>query len=109
MLVPEVAVVVHPVDRAVHPTYPDGWRWAVQVGGGPPNDLDRCVGAGHCLSETAASAAGEEVGSAVTKALRTFGVQVRYSYQRLGWDPIPAEADERPIGIWHGENEAEGR
>lgn len=101
-LVPEVTVVVHPIDRDAHPTYPAGWRWAVMVGGRPPTDLDFCVLAGHAVSETLASVEGEAVGAAATKALRIFGVPARYGYLRLGYDPIPASADERPLGVWHG-------
>lgn len=102
-MLPEVTVVVHPVDTQTHPTYPAGWRWAVHVGGGAPADLDRCVQAGLCPTEPEASVAGESHGAAVAKALRMAGTAARYSYQRLGWDPIPAEADERPMGQWRGE------
>lgn len=102
-LLPDVAVVVHPVDTDTHPTYPAGWRWAVHVGGRGPTDLDYCVQAGHAATEQDASFAGEQVGAACAKALRLFGCPARYGYLRLGYDPIPAEADERPIGVWRGE------
>ena len=104
-LFPDVRVVVHPIDPATHPSYPPGWRWAVQVGGGRIDDLDRCVGAGHCPSETEASVAGEQAGSVATKALRLLGIPARYGVLRLGYDPIPAEADDRPIGVWRGEEQ----
>jgi hypothetical protein len=104
-LVPEVTVVVHPVDVTVHLTYPPGWRWAIQVGGRPPTDLDYCAGAGHCPTESEASMAGEEAGSTATKALRMLGVPARYAYLRLGYDPMPAEADDRPLAVWHGGGE----
>lgn len=102
-LVPEVTVVVHPVDTTVHPTYPQGWRWAVMVGGRPPADLDFCAGAGLCPTEPLASQDGETAGSTAVKALRMLGVPARYSYLRLGYDPIPAEADQRPLATWYGE------
>lgn len=99
VLVPAVTVVVHPVDRAVHPTYPDGWRWAVMVGGRPPADLDFCANAGMCTTEREADMVGEIAGSAAAKALRMLGLPVRYSFSRLGYDPIPASADNRPLAI----------
>ena len=98
-----MAAVVHPIDTAVHPTYVPGWRWAVMVGGRPPADLDWCAGAGHAGTESEASVRAEEAASAAVKALRMLGVPVRYAYQRLGYDPIPAEADDRPLAVWHGE------
>lgn len=103
-LVPEVTVVVHPVDTAAHPTYPAGWRWAVQVGGTGPADLERCAGAGHCPTESEAAFYGEQCGSTAVKALRVLGVPARYGVLRLGYDPIPAEADDRPLAVWHGED-----
>lgn len=102
MLLPEVTVVVHPIDPSAHPTYPPGWRWAVQVGGGSPADLDRCVGAGHAPTEPAASVAGETAGSTAVKALRLLGVPAQYGFLRLGYDPIPPEADGQPMGVWQG-------
>lgn len=106
VLLAEITAVVHPVDTTAHPTYPAGWRWAVMVGGRPPADLDHCAGAGHQPTETAASVAAEEAASVAAKALRLLGVPARYAYQRLGYDPIPAEADQRPLGVWHGGQEA---
>jgi hypothetical protein len=102
-LTPEVTVVVHPIDTAVHPSNPPGWRWAVMVGGAPPAQLDFCAGAGWSADASSASVDGETAGSTATKALRMLGVPVRYAFLRLGYDPIPASADERPLAIWHGE------
>jgi hypothetical protein len=102
-LAPEVTVVVHPVDTAMHPTYPSGWRWAVMVGGRPPTDLDCCVNAGHCPTEGEAAVAGEQNGASATKALRLLGVPARYGVLRLSYDPIPAEADDRPLATWDGQ------
>jgi hypothetical protein len=103
-LVPEVTVVVHPIDLTQHPSYPPGWRWAVMVGGRPPTDLDFCVNAGHCMTEGEASLVGEQNGASATKALRLLGVPARYGFLRLDHDPIPAEADERPLAVWRGED-----
>jgi hypothetical protein len=103
-LVPEVTVVVHPIDLTEHPSYPPGWRWAVMGGGRPPTDLDFCVNAGHCMTEGEASLAGEQNGASATKALRLLGVPARYGFLRLGHDPIPAEAEERPLAVWRGED-----
>lgn len=104
IVLPDVVALVHPVDLVAHPTYPGGWRWAVQVGGGRIDDLDRCVGAGHCETESEASVAAEQHASVAVKALRLLGVPAGYGYLRLGHDPIPAEADDRPIGVWRGED-----
>lgn len=103
-LVPDVTVVVHPVDTAIHPSYPEGWRWAVQVGGRPPADVEHCVQAGHCPTQAEATFYGEQCGSAVAKAMRLFGIPARYGVLALGYDPIPAEADDRPLAVWRGED-----
>jgi hypothetical protein len=33
------------------------------------------------------------------------GVPARYGVLTLGYDPIPAEADELPLAVWRGEEE----
>lgn len=99
-LVPEVTVIVHPVDTSVHPSYPQGWRWAVMLGGRPAADISSCIGALICSEENEAALVGEQAGAAVVKALRAFGVAARFGSLRLDYDPIPAEADEQPIGMW---------
>jgi hypothetical protein len=96
-LVHQVTVTVHPIDPNVHPSYPPGWRWSVTVGGMPINDLDYCVGAGHEHTKGDAAVTGETVGAAVTLALRKFGVNAGYQVIHMDWDPIPAEADDRPL------------
>lgn len=106
VLVPEVTVVVHPVDTAVHPTYPQGFRWAVMVGHGSPADTDRCVGALLHSDKTEAGLIGEQAGAAVVKALRMFGIPAQYGVLNLDYDPIPASADERPLAVWRGEDDA---
>jgi hypothetical protein len=95
-LVPEVTVVVHP--------WQGQWRWAVQVGGVPPGDLEHCAGSGILPDEPTASYHGEQAGSTAVKALRALGVPARYGYLRLGYDPLPADAGDRPLGVWRGED-----
>lgn len=97
MAEPTVTLVVHPVDTCVHPSYPEGWRWAVMVDGGP-TDLDACVGALMCTTEAEAALIGEQCVAAVVKALRRFGIPARHGALRLDYDPIPAEADQQPLG-----------
>lgn len=104
---PEVTVVVHPIDRDIHPTYPAGHRWAVMVGGAPPTDLSRCANAGHAGTESAAAEMGESHGACAARALRAMGVSARYGFLRLDYDPIPAEADQRPIGRWEHERKTD--
>lgn len=96
-LMHQVTVVVHPIDTAEHPTYPNGWRWGVTIGGKPINDIDFCVGAGHEETEIRAAVQGEMVGAAVTLALRHYQLTPKYAFLRLDWDPIPSDADDRPI------------
>lgn len=100
VLIPEVTVVLHPVDTTVHPSYPEGWRWAIHVGGRGPADTDSCVGALMHSDRQEAGMVGEQAGAAVAKALRMFGIAARYGVLRLDYDPLPAEADERPLGVW---------
>jgi hypothetical protein len=92
-----VVVIVHPVDVSAHPTYPPGYRWAVMVGGRQPADLDRCVGAGHAPSQLEAATIGESHGSSACLALRMFGINAEYALKGLDFDPIPSEADHRPL------------
>jgi hypothetical protein len=73
------------------------------VGGRPPTDLDRCVNAGWAPTEGEAAVAGEQNGASAAKALRLLGVPARYGFLKLGYDPLPAEADERPLAVWDGE------
>ena len=88
-----VTVFVHQVDTEAHPTIPGGWRWAVHLGL-DPHDLDRCVNAGWCPSDTDAELEGEMVGTAVAKALTlATGRRADYRFTRLEIDPIPSGAD----------------
>lgn len=100
MLIPSVCVVVHPVDREKHPTYPEGYRWAVMVGGCQPHELNYCANAGHETTQDMAMLMGESHGAAACKALRILGVRTTYSVLRMDCDPIPAEADHRPLVNW---------
>lgn len=97
LLVPEVTVFVHPINHDVHPTYPPGFRWAVMVGGVGPTDLEYCVGAGHAPTADHAALIGESHGAAVVLGLRIMTVSARYATVRLDYDPVPAEADHRPL------------
>jgi hypothetical protein len=100
-LPPVVQVLVHPVDTTVHPTYPQGWRWAVMVGSVPPTDLDHCANAGMATTEQEASMLGKIVATAAAKALHMMGVPATSAYRLLDYDPIPAEADATwRIGQW---------
>jgi hypothetical protein len=96
-LVLEVVAVVHPVDVDVHPSCPPGYRWAVQVGGRPPADLDYCVQAGHEAAQQDALVMAEMVGVACVQAFRKLGSPAKYGVLRLDYDPLPASADDRPI------------
>lgn len=98
MLTPVVTLVVHPIDTAVHPTVPPGWRWAVMLGDGSPSDMDRCANAGWCPSRGEASLEGEMVAVTATKALRAFGVPVSLRTLTLDSDPIPAGGDRIHVG-----------
>lgn len=93
VIVPQVTVIVHPINRDVHPTYPPGFRWAVMVGSAVPTDLKFCVNAGHDYTAASAAVIGESHGAAVVKGLRIMGIRVRYNVLHLTHDPIPAEAD----------------
>lgn len=97
---PCITVVVHPVDRKAHPTYPPGYRWAVMAGSRQPADLRYCVNSGHESTIQMASVAGESHGAAACKALRIFGIPAQYSVIELDFDPIPMEADNLPLAKW---------
>lgn len=93
VLVPEVALYVHPIDTARHPTVPPGWRWAVHAGGGPPTDMRRCANAGWCPDERLALAEGEQCAAAAVQTLRVFGIPAGLRTVRMQSDPIPAGED----------------
>lgn len=93
MLVPEVMLVVHPIDVDRHPTVPAGWRWAVHVGGGSPSDTACVANAGWAPDERLATAEGEQNAATAAEACRMFGVPVDYRLLRLDSDPIPTGTD----------------
>lgn len=97
MLLPVVTLVVHEVDTEAHPTVPPGWRWAVQAGGGRPDDVSRCSQAGWTPTESEAWQEGEVAAVAAVQACRTFGVPVDYRRLRLLRDPIPPGRDQLRI------------
>lgn len=96
-LVPQITVVIHPIDRNVHPTYPEGWRWAVMAGVTRPDDLAYCMGAGYGSDRTAASVEGEGHGAIAVRSLRTYGCPAAYAVMVLDYDPLPVEADHVPL------------
>jgi hypothetical protein len=92
-----VYTVVHPIDRAKHPSVPEGFRWAVMLGPCAPGDLTRCANAGWCPTREQATGEGDQNGATATRALRVAGLNVRYGdafqVMQLDYDPIPAGHD----------------
>jgi hypothetical protein len=103
VLTPDVMVWVHPINTEAHPTYTPGYRWAVHVGGHGAAMLQYCCNAGRADTQTEAKIIGESHGAAVCKGLRLLGIPARYGLFTIGWDPIPAEADNKQQKIWTGE------
>jgi hypothetical protein len=103
----EIRVFVHPINTVVHPGQA-GYRWAVHVGAVGPSDLGSCVNAGQEQTELQASVVGEMVGSAATRALRAYGIPTVYSFSLMGFDPLPAAADEYPLAYWPTESKGKG-
>lgn len=93
--------LVHPVDREQHPTYPEGWRWAVMVGEGPFSDVARCVNAGHCTDRDKALEEADRHAATAAATAQVVAAQVLGGLTRplieLDHDPIPAEADHQPL------------
>lgn len=94
-----VYVVVHPVDRAKHPTVLEGFRWAAMLGPCPPADVSRCMNAGWCPTRAEATAEGDQNGATATRALRLAGLNVAYGgaggvqVMQLDYDPVAAGND----------------
>lgn len=85
--------LVHPIDAEAHPTSP-GWRWAVMVGDGPPDNLDRCANAGWAPDARSAELEGDQNGATATRAMQILGLPAQYrGVVHLDRDPIPAGAD----------------
>lgn len=87
-----IVVIVHPIDTAAHPSVPPGWRWAVYMGAGNYSDLERCLNAGWQTSPTSAAVDGEACAATAVRALRLAGLPANLESLRLGFDPIPADA-----------------
>jgi len=93
-----ITLVIHPIDTEKHPTVPPGWRWAVMVGDGPYDDMNRCAEARYNPTEAEADLEGEMVAVAVVKALRIAGLPAGCRTEHLDHDPIPAGGDHISIG-----------
>jgi hypothetical protein len=87
--IPSITVVVHPIDREKHPDIPEGYRWAVMVGGRPPREVEWCANAGWCPTKGEAAFEGEMVGAGACRAARMLGVPADYGVLYLEYDPIP--------------------
>jgi hypothetical protein len=94
ILTPTITVVVHPIDTAAHPSTPPGWRWAVQVGGSQPDDVEHCANAGWAPTLQEAQMQGEACGATACKAARMFGIPAEFVLATLDHDPIPAGRDQ---------------
>ena len=89
-----LSCLVHPIDVKAHPTQPPGFRWAVMVGVGPDDDLDRCVNAGWCPTRQSAEAEGDQNAATAARVLQLAGLPGRYGGVRhTDHDPIPAGRD----------------
>jgi hypothetical protein len=89
-----LTVVVHPIDTAAHPTNPPGYRWALMLGDGPPEQLDRCANAHWAPTRAEAETEGDRNGASAARVLQMLGQSARYGgVQHLDHDPIPAGAD----------------
>lgn len=84
-----VAVIVHPIDVAKHPTVPKGFRWCAQLDTDPLNQ-DSWLNAGWAATKNEAATVGEMVASAAFKALSASGIAADYlGVIYLAEDPIP--------------------
>jgi hypothetical protein len=89
MLLPDVTCVFHPIDPDKHPDAPPGWRWAVQLGGTRPSNIEFTANAGWAPDRESALATGDTCAATVVVALKTFGIQARLRYLELDSDPVP--------------------
>jgi hypothetical protein len=71
---PVISVVVHPVDVEKHPDWGVGYRWTVQVGGMPVEDLGYCANAGKCDKEQEALMMGDRCAATVVTAFSMFNI-----------------------------------
>jgi hypothetical protein len=89
----DIQVFVHPIDAQAHPSSP-GWRWAVHVHGGPPEDLNCCANAGWAPDRDGAISEGDRQGATAARVLKMHGIDARYDVPlELDHDPIPAGCD----------------
>lgn len=98
-MTPKITVVVHPINTLAHPSIPPGYRWAVMVGEGALDDMDRCPNAGWCPTENEAWVEGEMVGVTAVKAMRYLGIPAEYAKLALAHDPIPPGGDRIHVGV----------
>lgn len=83
--------VVHPIDKAKHPSWAGTHRWCVQVGA-DPCDVPSMLQAGVSESAAAAARDGDAVAVAVVKALDLAGVPVDWpGVTFLDSDPLPPD------------------
>lgn len=89
-----VKVFVHPVNIEAHPTLPPGWRWAVTLGDGPPDDLNWCINAHWAPTREIAELEGDRNLATAVRALQMLNQPARYGgVVVLDTDPLQAGAD----------------
>ncbi len=94
----DIAVVVHEIDAAAHPTSP-GWRWAVMVHGAAFGDMNGCANAGWAPDRDGALSEGDRHGATAVRVLRMHGIDARYTEPMvLDYDPVPADGDLIHVG-----------
>lgn len=87
-------VFVHPINTEAHPTIPPGFRWAVMLGDGPPDDLAMCLNAHYAPTREVAELEGDRNLATAVRALQMLRHPARYGgVVHLDADPIPAGSD----------------
>lgn len=88
--------IVHPVSTLAHPTYPQGWRWAVMVTRGPypgardAAEVEATANAGWQPDRAEATSVADQNCATAVQALRKLGMPVEYRAPLvLDHDPIP--------------------
>jgi hypothetical protein len=95
----KMTAFVHPIDTREHPTCPSGWRWAVHLGSGPPDDMTSCLNAGWAADKHSAIMLADSHSVIGVLALRSTKIQASYEIVELSGDPIPAAYDRLPLRI----------
>lgn len=90
-MTPDVCLVVHPIDHDAHPDIPEGFRYAVMIGGAPPAAIEACAIAGWGPTRKQATIDGDACAAGVVRALRMFGIPAVFRRHNLDQDPIPPE------------------